>query len=376
VQVTRFEDSALIRAKSLYASIAASAPTIDAERQLPPTLVEQLVKAGLFRLLTPKWLAGEELDWLDYLDVVRTIASADGSTAWCINQACVFATTAARVSASLAREVWGDPDTIVANGPPAHVESVAVDAGFRLSGRWMFSSGCRHATWLAAVSPLGDSRQRLHLLPKDEVTLIDVWQVQGLRGTGSFHFETNDQFVPVERTGELQDNNSNTGPLYVIPRNLLFACGFGSVALGVSRAGLDATVQMAKQKTAQFSTATLANNAVVQQKIGKAEARWRGAKALLDNTTASVWRRVVDTLEISLDDRIALRLASTHAIREAAEVVDVAYSLSGSHAVFSRTPIQRHFQDAHAITQQVQGRESHYESVGQHALGLEPTGIF
>ena len=78
MQVTRFEDSALIRAKSLYASIAASAPTIDAERQLPPTLVEQLVKAGLFRLLTPKWLAGEELDWLDYLDVVRTIASADG----------------------------------------------------------------------------------------------------------------------------------------------------------------------------------------------------------------------------------------------------------------------------------------------------------
>jgi alkylation response protein AidB-like acyl-CoA dehydrogenase len=374
--VSSFDENPLTRARALVAPIAASAPVIDAERQLPPTLVKQLVDAGLFRLLVPKWLGGEELNWLDYLDVIRTIASADGSTAWCVNQACVFATTSARVPERLAREVWGDPETVVANGPPAHAESVAHDTGYRLTGRWMFSSGCRHANWMAAVSVEDGLEQRLHLLPKDQVTLLDVWHVQGLRGTGSFHFETEQQFVPFERTAQVLESNAQAGPLYVIPRNLLFACGFASVALGVSRAGLDATLELAGEKTAQFAKQTLSRNAVVQQQVGKAESKWRAAKALLDDTTGAVWQRVTASNDISLEDRIALRMASTHAIRESAEVTDIAYSLTGSHAVFSQTPIQRRFQDVHAITQQVQGREAHYESVGQYFLGVEPVGIF
>jgi len=69
--VSSFDENPLTRARALVAPIAASAPVIDAERQLPPTLVKQLVDAGLFRLLVPKWLGGEELNWLDYLDVIR-----------------------------------------------------------------------------------------------------------------------------------------------------------------------------------------------------------------------------------------------------------------------------------------------------------------
>ena len=360
----------------MAAPIAAFAAEIDRDRQLPAALVSQLVDAGLFRLLVSSWLGGEQLDWLEYLAVIRTLAAADGSTAWCVNQACVFATTAARVPEELAREVWGRSDAIVANGPPARTCSTAVEGGYRLTGRWMFSSGCRHANWMAAVSLEDGSEQRLHILPKEQVQLIDVWQVQGLRGTGSFHFETDDVFVPSARTAIVTESNTRAGPLYAIPRNLLFACGFASVALGVARAGLDSTVTLAGEKTAQFASKRLAHNPVVQQQVGKAEAIWQSAKALLDETTAAVWQRLESGRDITLDDRIALRMSSTHAIRQAADAVDIAYNLTGSHAVFTDTGIQRRFQDVHAITQQVQGREAHYETVGQHLLGVEPTGIF
>ena len=365
----------LTQAIELSPFIRSLADKIDRERELPAELAKKLIDGGFFRLLIPKWLGGAEIDWLDYLDVICTLAMADGSTAWCVSQACVFATTAARVPEALAREIWGDPHTVVANGPPARAISIPVDGGYRLSGRWMFSSGCRHANWMAAVTVEDDEEKRLHLLPRDHVELVDVWDVQGLRGTGSFHFETKNRFVPLAHTVSVIESNPQAGPLYAIPRNSLFNCGFGNVALGVARAGLDATVALANEKKAQYAKRTLAHNPVVQSQIGQAEAKWRAAKALLDNTTAEVWEQIKRTGEISLDERIHLRMASTHAIRQSAEVVDIVYNLTGSHAIFSTTGIQRRFQDAHAITQQIQGREAHYETVGQHFLGLEAQGL-
>lgn len=138
---------------------------------------------GLFRLLVPNEYGGEEMDWLEYLDVVRTIAYADGSVAWCFNQGTVFVTTSCRAPKALANEVWGDAMTVVSNGPPKGVTAEPVEGGTRLNGQWMFSSGCRHANWVAAVSPRPG---RLHLIPRDQVEFVDVWQVPGLRGTGSF----------------------------------------------------------------------------------------------------------------------------------------------------------------------------------------------
>lgn len=375
MQTGQTQSDVLARAAALCPLIEQSADAIDQGRELTPALVEKLIDGGFFRLLIPKWLGGAEMDWLDYLKVIRTLAMADGSTAWCVSQACVFATTSARICEELAKEVWGDPRTVVGNGPPARAVSTPVDDGYRLSGRWMFSSGCRHASWMAAITVEDNQEKKLHLVPRGQVELIDVWDVQGLRGTGSFHFEAEDLFVPVGHTTKVAESNPQAGPLYAIPRTSLFNCGFGNVALGVSRAGLDATLELAQKKKAQFAQQTLAHNPVVQNHIGQAEAKWRAAEALLDNTTAAVWERVKREGDISFDDRIQLRMASTHAIRQSAEVIDIVYNLTGSNAIFSSTAIQRRFQDAHAITQQIQGREAHYETVGQHFLGLEAQGV-
>ena len=361
----------LERARSLVPRISALADRIDAERKLPRELSDALIDAGIFRLLVPRSLGGEEMDWLDYLDVVRTIAQADGSTGWCVNQGAVFATTSARCPERLAQEVWGDSRTVVGNGPPQGAESAEADGGYRLTGSWMFSSGCRHANWIAAVAS-----GRLHLLPREEVEFLDVWQVQGLRGTGSFGFRAQDRFVPASRAMPVPGKNRESGPLYVIPQHLLFACGFGCVALGVARAAIDAAIELALTKIGRFGKRPLAENSVVQQQVGTAEATWSAAKALLYESAADVWGQVREMGEITVEQRIRLRMAGTHAIRQSAQAVDIVYNLSGSDAIFSTRAIQRRFQDAHVITQQVQGRQSHYETVGQFLLDQDPEGVF
>ena len=367
----------LARAQALAPRIAAAADAIDEARELPADLADEMKAQGLFRLLVPGSVGGEEMDWPDYLDVVRTVAAADASVGWCLNQGAVFATTCCRAPPALAREVWGDARTVVGNGPPqGRVELTPVAGGFRLRGRWMFSSGCRHANWLAALSGGAGQPPRLHLLPREDAELVDVWDVRGLRGTGSFSFRVDDVLVPDARTMRLDVPPREPGPIYVIPQGLLFACGFGSVALGVARAGLDATIELAADKRPRFGSAPLCEDPVIQRQIGQAEAQWAAAKALLSEAVATVWQAVRARGRIDLAERIALRMAGTHAIRQSAAVVDSAYNLSGSSSIFAERAIQRRFQDIHVITQQIQGREAHYETAGQFFLGLEPKGVF
>ena len=368
--------SPLARAESIAPKIAAAADEIDAGRELPTALADEMKSLGLFRLLLPRSVGGEEMNWPDYLDVVRTIAYADGSAGWCFNQGTVFATTCCRAPAALAQEVWSNPRTVVANGPPqGTVEAKPVAGGLRLTGRWMFSSGCRHANWVAALVASRGEPPRLVLMPREDVAFIDVWQVKGLRGTGSFSFRADGVFVPEKRVMRLDVPPREPGPIYVIPQALLFACGFGCVALGVARAGLDATIELCSDKRPRFGSKPLCEDPVIQQQIGKAEARWRAAKALLQDAAQTVWAAVTANGSITMEERILLRMAGTHAIRQSAEVVDIAYNLSGSSSIFADRAIQRRFQDAHVITQQVQGREAHYETAGQFFLGLEPKGV-
>lgn len=366
----------LARAESIAPKIAAAADEIDAGRELPEAVANEMKALGLFRLLLPRSVGGEEMEWPAYLQTVRAIAYADGSAGWCFNQGTVFATTCCRAPMELAQEVWSNPGTVVANGPPqGAVDSKPVSGGHRLSGQWMFSSGCRHANWVAALVANRGQPPLLHILPRDDVEFVDVWQVKGLRGTGSFSFRAEDAFVPERRTMRLDVPPREPGPLYVIPQALLFACGFGCVALGVSRAGLDATIELCSDKRPRFGSKPLCEDPVIQRQIGQAEAKWRAAKALLVDATGEVWRSVAASGRITMQERIALRMAGTHAIRQSAEVVDIAYNLSGSTSIFANTAIQRRFQDAHVITQQIQGREAHYETAGQFFLGLEPRGV-
>lgn len=370
-------------AHELAPRIRAAQDQIDAQRELPPALAAQIADAGLFRMLVPRSIGGAELDFPTYLRAVQVVAAADGSTGWCVNQAAVFATRAAFVPKDVALEIWGEPRAVVANGPPPGGEAVPFERGYRLSGRWTFSSGCRHATWLAGIArvhedgrarrnPDGTPDVRILLLPKREARIIDAWDVRGLRGTGSHHFTVQDLFVPTERAHSIWDPALESGPLYVIPMNLLFSCGFAAVALGVARSALDSVLELCGSKRPRSVRSILRDQPVVQRQVGEAETVWASARAFLHESAREIWEHVCDRHEISMKQRIRLRMASTHAIRLAARAVDMAYEVAGSDAIFESQPLQRRFQDIHVITQHVQGRGAHYESIGRFLLGLEP----
>ena len=199
-------------AREVAAHVAANADRIDLERRIPTELANEIAENGFFRLLVPRSLGGAEMDHMEFLGILEVFAEADASTAWCINQNNVFATDCVKMPEPLAREIWDEQVAVVANGPPApSAKAVAVDGGYRLSGRWDFSSGSSHATWIAATVPVGDGRRhpdgaggrgaiRMMLIPKEEVKFLDFWQVNGLRGTGSYSFELDELFVPSSRT--------------------------------------------------------------------------------------------------------------------------------------------------------------------------------
>jgi alkylation response protein AidB-like acyl-CoA dehydrogenase len=358
------------------ARIAEESRAINDDRQVPQPLIDSMADDGLFRLLVPRSVGGEEIDFLEYLSIVQAISRADASVGWCFNQNNVLGTMGALMPEAAAKEVWSDPNAILCNGPPQQVTITPVDGGYSLSGRWNFSSGSRHATWAIAIGRTEDGRMVTMLMPKGDVKFIDVWQVNGLRGTGSFSFEVKDYFVPAGHAWvEKEPSEREPGPLYLIPRALTFAAGFASVALGTARGALDILIEVAQKKTPQEST-LLREQQSVQRDVGVAEALWGSSLAFLTSTASKLWEHACQRHSITVEDRIQLRLASTHAIRKAAEATDIAYSTCGAGSIFESNPIQRKFQDAHAITQQIQGRMEHYETAGQFLMGLEPKGRF
>jgi alkylation response protein AidB-like acyl-CoA dehydrogenase len=382
--------SLLTAARALVPRIQACADQIEHDRQLPAPLVEALAEAGLFRMLLPRALDGYEVDPATFACVVEEIAGADASTAWCLSQGSGCSMVAAYLERPVAWEMFGrDPRAVLAWGPgPAR--AVAVAGGYRVTGRWDFASGCRHATWLGGVCPIyeadgtprrypdGSPDSRTMLFPAASAEIIDVWHVSGLRGTGSDAFTVHDLFVPHERTARRDDpaERREPGPLYLFPLNCLYATGFASVALGTARTTLDAFVDLARGKTPRGAAGVLRDNAVVQAQVAQAEAHLRAARAFLYTTLAEIWEAVGRTGTVTMEQRVHIRLAATYAIHQAAQVVDTAYHAAGATAIFAANPFERRFRDVHAVTQQVQGRQAHYETVGKFIFGLEPDGPF
>ena len=253
--------SPLDAAQEMAPTIRSCADRIEKDRELPRPLFEALAAAGLFELLIPRTVGGAEVDLPTYVRVLEELGKADASTGWVVNQCAVFATYAAQMPRDIARLIWIDtPHSVVANTPVATAQAVVVPGGYRVSGRQGFSSGCRHAAWLAARALIqengqprlsdGQPEERYLFVPAAEAELLDTWNVRGMRGTGTHHFVVKDIFVPAERT-VLQAGAPllESGPLYQFPRRLLFASGDAAVALGTARGCLDAFFDLAGAKT-------------------------------------------------------------------------------------------------------------------------------
>jgi alkylation response protein AidB-like acyl-CoA dehydrogenase len=374
------------RARSLGTLIAAAADETERNRELPASILSALIDNGLFRLLQPRSLGGAELDPMTYIRVVEEIASRDASTGWCVEQANGCSMAAAFLDPEIAREIFGPPDGIVAWGPVGPAELRVVPGGFRLSGAWNFASGSHHASWLGAHvvmqgpdgAPLcradGGEILRTLLFPKSQATMTDIWHVVGLRGTGSDRYAVTDLFIPESYTVLRDPNNPprERGRLYHFSSSNLYASGVAAVALGIARGMITDFTALATEKTPRGARQRLCENQVIQSQLAQAEARVRSARAFLLSSFAEIWEAVGETGELSLEQNTMIRLASTWAIHQAREVVSTLYHGAGATAIFDDRPFERRFRDMHTASQQAQGRQAHYETIGRVLFGLAP----
>jgi len=376
------------RARELGPELDAAAEEIERRRELPEPIVEALIERGLFRLLLPRSLGGAELPPAVYVQVIEEVAKHDASTAWCLGQGTGCTMTAAFLDPEVAQEIFGPKRGIVAWGPPGPAEARTVSGGYRLTGTWSFASGSHHATWLGAhvailaedgtprLTPDGGSIIRTLLFPKASARFTDIWHVIGLRGTGSDSYMVTDLFVPekytVLRTAEPRPRQS--GLLYSFSSSNMYSSGFAGVALGIARSTLEAFVELARDKIPRGAKRTLRDNNVIQSQVARSEARLSAARAFLLGSLEEIWRDVAQSGRLTLDHNTTIRLASTWAIHQAREIVDTAYHAAGATAIFESNPFERRFRDVHTVVQQYQGRQAHFETVGQVLLGLQAEG--
>ena len=323
------------------------------------------------------------MDFPLQVQIAETLGKADASTAWAVNQGATFGSFAAYMQPDAAREIWTDkPRSVVSNTPEPSGKAIVVPGGYRVSGKHGFSTGSRHSSWVASQAQIidnGEVRQRdgkpemrFCFVPKAEAQVLDTWHTRGMRGTGTNHFELKDVFVPEARTVyTTKPARVTDGTRYRVPQTLVFAAGDGVVALAVARNCIDAFCELAGSKAPHRMMGLLRDQPIAQYNVGECEAKLRSAHAFLMDAVAQLWDDVTRTGAPSMEARVALRLAGTHAIRVAAQIVESIYADCGATAIFEGNAIQRYFQDIHVITQHMQGRRVFYEMIGKYQLGLQ-----
>ena len=371
------------QAKNFQPVLRASAEEFEEVRRLPADLAGDLAKAGLFRMMTPTSIGGYEMAPGDIVDVLESLAYGDASVSWCVMIANTAALSAGYLEKSLAAEIYGDPEVITA-GVFAPMGKAAEDGeDYIVSGQWQWGSGAANSRWIAGgclifrdgemlKTPAGPPVNRMMIMPRDEVELLDTWYAQGLKGTGSGDFRAEKVRVPKTRSVSLtQDTPVDEGALYRFPIFGLLAVGVCSVALGNARAALDEIREVVKLKKPAGSPKPLSEQQITQYEIAKLEAQWRSARAFLTEAVEKNWAAAQGSGEISNELKAELRLACTNATSASADVARAAYDLGGGGSVYLSSSLQRRFRDAHVMTQHITCTKAIYGLAGRIMLGIE-----
>lgn len=372
------------RARTILPVLLAESDAIEATRRITPAALDALHANRLFRTMLPRSAGGDECHPADHIRMLIAIASADASTAWCLSQAAGCAMAAAYLPLETAQAVWGaDPRAVLAWGQNQGARARIVPGGYRVTGHWTFVSGGHHATWIGGHShieepdgtlrlgPDGKPVERTMMIPRSAMTASDAWDVIGLRGTGSDTFAVAGHFVPDSHAlaRDTDAERREAGPLYRFLTNHLYASGFAAVALGTARGLLDRFTDLARDKIPTLTGRALRDSQAVQRDLAIAEAGWRAARAGLLAALDEAWTAVA-TGPMPLDQRMGIRMSATYAIRQAREVADFCWREAGATAIFAANGFERRYRDMITVTQQVQGRMIHFETAGQHLLGL------
>ena len=286
-------DEALARARALVPALRERAPRAEELRRIPDESVAELKRSGLMRLMQPKRVGGSECDWVAMIDVSSELARGCGSTAWNWANWAVHHWMLALWPRRCQDEVWGeDPSVLIASAilfPPGKAARVA--GGYRLSGRWPFSSGIDASAWdmMGAVVE-GTGELRMFVVPREDYRVIDNWHVLGLRGTGSKDVECKDVFVAEHRTLTVDATKGgaiypgaadNPGAIFRIPLFAALPHMLIGIPLGIAQGAYEIFLEGLRARVSRYSGKSLADMTAVQMKVAEASACIDAARLVL-----------------------------------------------------------------------------------------------
>jgi 3-hydroxy-9,10-secoandrosta-1,3,5(10)-triene-9,17-dione monooxygenase len=333
------------------------------QRMVPAESVKALAEAGFFRLLQPAGAGGLEADPVTFFTAVRLIASACGSTGWVSSVVGVHPWQLALFPAQAQQDVWGaDPETRMSSSYAPTGKAALTDGGYRLSGRWSFSSGCAHASWvLLGGIVTNDEGQPVDfctfLVPASDYTIDDVWDTVGLRGTGSNDIVVGDVFVPRHHALSFTDvtrcrcpgQEVNGGPLYRIPFGSIFSYAITTPIIGMATGAYQAHVEYQQQRVrASYVGQKSADDPFAQVRVAEAAGLLDVAWLALERDMTELMGHARAGEKIPLPLRLRVRRDQVTGTGQAIRAVDLLFENSGGRALKLGTPIQRFWRDAHA----------------------------
>ncbi len=343
-------------AKALAPALRERAHQTELDRKLPESSIKEMHEAGLFRALQPKRFDGFELPPSAFYEAVTEIGAACGSTGWVCGVVGVHPWQLALFPEETQAEVWGeDPSTLVSSSyaPTGSIEPV--DGGYRLSGRWSFSSGCAHCDWVflgGIVVKDGIPDHVTFLVPSSDYVIDDVWHVTGLSGTGSNDIVIEDAFVPERRTQPTASKIGGAGvhdnPIYRLPFASVFANAITAATIGIAVGAVALYRDYTRERIRASYGEKASADPFAQVRLAEACGELDGARLQQRYNMDDLLARVERGETLSEEVRGRVRRDQVRGSRAAMQATDRVFESAGGRAIFLDNPMQRAWRDVHA----------------------------
>src|SRR5271156_537497 len=341
------ERAMLHRARPIVPRLADRAPAAAAARRLPPETIAEYHATGLLQILQPKRFGGLQGRFSLFSRIVEELTYGCASSAWVYAVLAEHQWIISQYPEEAQIDVWGDdPKAVAASSLAPRAAAKRVAGGWRLSGRYSFSSGCDYAQWAilgAFLGEIGDPRHIAYLLaPLAEVDIVDDWQVLGLAGTGSKSLAVHDVFIPEHRCVMVSDLFAGTPPGALVhpdypvlraPRGFLVSYSLPPVAIALARRALDIACASLSRRVSRGVT-KVAESEVVQMAIGEAAAAIDAATLLLHYGRDYSMAEVSSGRKITEAEALPARRDMVYAQHQVSWALDRLCELDGARWVY------------------------------------------
>lgn len=373
------------RVEALLPTLRERAQEAEDLRQIPEESMKALQETGFFRLLQPTQWGGHAADPVVFYDTVRKIASACGSTGWVAGIIGVHNWHLALYDQQAQQDVWGeDTDVRISSSYAPMGAGQAVDGGYIVRGSWAWSSGSDHATWAVLGGPVIKNGKPVDfgsfLIPRSDYRIDDVWNVVGLRGTGSNTVVVEDVFVPTHRflsframsEGRAPGLEQNTDPVYKMPWGTIHPTTISTPIVGMGYGAYEAHVEhQGKRVRAAYAGENAKDDPFAKVRVAEAASDIDAAWRQLSGNVAEEYALLVAGEEVPFDLRVRARRDQVRATGRVIAAIDKLFESSGATALANGTPLQRFWRDAHAgRVHAANDPERAYVMYGTHEFGL------